>query len=927
MQHSHPHLHGAAAAAGPARSTSSLGSGIAYRHRVPSHSSSSSCSDADWVPASSYDETGAGGDARRDPDDERTALLAATAPMSHEVLDRTDTYLPAFFSPTANGVATTTTSEDRWRTAWDTLKVRARYYVPALSWMPAYSRADLVHDAIAGSTVAFVLIPQGLSYASSLAKLEPVVGLYTAAFAVVVYGFFGTSRQLSIGPEALVSILVGSAVSKTAVTGGAGASPDPAEAAAITGTLCLLVGLFTFALGFFRFGFIDSVLSRALLRGFISAVAIVIMVEQGPSLLGIPPPDATHGGADDEEEMSPFDKIVDLASRAHRAHLPTLFVSLASVTFLVGAAWVKQRVSQRHPGVRFVPEILLLVILAILGSWSLDLEAHHGVAVLGAVKSSGIPAPSIPALRPFSTIRSLTIPAILISVLGFVESIVVTKQYAALRGYGTSRNRELVALGVANIAGAFFHAFPAFGSLARSRVNDRVGARTQLAGMIAGTLVLFAICFLLPAFYHLPKAAMASIILVAAFSLIETHDIHFILRLRAWRDFGLLLFTFFTTILVSIEAGILLSIALSLLLVVKDVAVPRITILGRVRDHHSHSRPATAATTNGPLKYRPVPTDRTHSPVPPRDPDDPDSPYARASEDAVTAGVVVIRLDEALHFANTGELRERLLRAERFGSMAAHPSEQPTRRHPLRLAVFDVRHMPAIDASAAQILAEIVDHYRDRGVGVAFVRAHPRVRVVLDRAGISEYARHVSRITDALHAVGLIQPQQEPAGVASEHTGIARTPRASAGYSAFDSDHSAGSSSSDFHGGATTSGAAVGIGSSPHPIAEGSAGPTVTPSAHDGSSWSSTAAAAATTVPTRALAGAYRVDLFADSDDDAYTGARNPFYVAAAGQRGAFAAGVTPPHQHAAIAVAGHDDDEEEEEEDEMPPASLHGHR
>ncbi|ORZ39308.1 sulfate transporter family-domain-containing protein, partial [Catenaria anguillulae PL171] len=773
-----------------------------------------------------------------------------------------------------------------WRTIWDIAKIRARYYIPALAWIPTYNRSDLLHDVLAGATVAFVLIPQGLSYAITLAKLDPITGLYTGCFPVLVYGLFGTSRQLSIGPEALVSILVGSAVTQNLPSGLAEDAASEASAA-IAGTLCLLVGLFTFLLGFFRFGFLDSVLSRALLRGFILAVAIVIIIEQAPPLLGLAalstvpsipipanpsgnfldPPSPTNppvllppGASDPGEDPSPFDKLLIVLSRMHETHIPTLLVSILSISFLTAARAIKAKLAARNPTIGVIPEILALVICAITLSWWTNLHDLYNVPILGTVKlpagKSLVPFPSLPNLTPFSLIRSLTIPAALISILGFVESIVVTKQYASAHNYPVSRNRELVALGVANLAGSLFGAFPAFGSLTRSRVNDRAGARTQLAAMSAGILVLLTVLVLLPVFYHLPKAVMASIIFVAATSLIELDDVKFILQLRAWKDLACLVFTFIVTLFVSIEAGILSSIALSLLLVVKDVAMPKITLLEYAHATHpgadlnhrvalgdgvSPTSAAASAASIKPSAYRQVrgrrrswsPTElragnggahgdrlahteytgresiasssilyhrsaspmsfnrvdpdaevlasathrhssatathaviarsaltETHSPPPHHlaiSISSDDFGHEHNDHDAsLSESVVVVRIDEALHFANTGELRERLLRAERFGTMAMHPSEMPTRRHPLRLVVFDVGHMSRIDASAAQVIRDISKHYRSRGVGVAFARVRPQVEEILDRAGITKWVVLVDRVADAVRACGLV---------------------------------------------------------------------------------------------------------------------------------------------------------------------------
>ncbi|KAI9217693.1 sulfate transporter family-domain-containing protein [Blastocladiella britannica] len=815
-------------------------------------------SDSEWVPAPP----------RASLQAQQQLLATAVSPTERSPLlpDNCDTT-----NNTTNLLAAGNNS--KWRRTVALAQARARYYIPSLSWVPAYHRADWVHDALAGATVASVLIPQGLSYASTLAKLDPIVGLYTAAFPALIYAFLGTSRQMSVGPEALASILVGEAVSRNADW-----TLAPELAAAhrlqISGTLCLLVGLFTFLLGFFRFGFIDSVLSRPLLRGFITAVAIVIMVEQAPTLLGLhalPRADnplliglATHqryhndtassggpgtgtgtGSPAEFEDPSPLDKFIAVIRDLRFTHIATCCVSVLAIVFIFATRWLKARLSPRLPSLVLLPEILLLVVVSISASWAVDLADVYHVPILGAIQvPSGFlpfPAPAIPSLLPFSTVRALIIPAFLISILGFVESIVVVKQYAAAHNYPVSRNRELVALGVSNLVGAVMGAFPAFGSMSRSRISDRAGARTQLAGLVAGGLVMLAILVMLPLFQHLPKAVMAAIILVAAGSLIEAEEIVFLMRLRAFSDIGAMLFTFVITLTVSIEAGILLSMALSLMLVVKDVAVPKLTLLGRTPAPAMDSlvsRNGGADSLHGGLTelgaYRPLdrlrhvanggagpasPSNGSFFGVesdmdpfdymsPTRAPEGADpasrTPSLRPSESQVSLSrhstmitmggggvsgsvlggatpaatpipaapaaahhlteflspdsVVVVRIDEPLHFANTGDLRERLLRAEQFGCMRAHPADPPRRRAPLRRVVLDVRHMSRIDASAALCLHDIVRDYHARGVGVAFVRVHPSVRLVLERAGIADHILFADRVA---HVVGH-GPADEP---------------------------------------------------------------------------------------------------------------------------------------------------------------------
>ncbi|KAF8976708.1 hypothetical protein BGZ46_008045 [Entomortierella lignicola] len=540
---------------------------------------------------------------------------------------------------------------------WTTFKTRLRYYVPVTRWLPHYSMDGFGHDFIAGLTVSCLIIPQSLSYATALAHLDPIHGLYASFVPGVLYAIFGTSRQLSVGPEALVSMLVGTAISQQQHASG---NTDPKTALAISCFITLFVGLFTFFLGFVRLGFLDSVLSRALLRGFVTAVAVVVIIEQSISLFGLKALAEEFGIG---EQSSTVEKLLFIIEHFNRIHILTTVVSFSSIIFLLSFGSLKKRLT-KLPFLQFVPEILLCVILytvlTALFRWDKD-----GLEILGANKAEGFLLPSIPAVPEGVSIRALFGTSVLISIIGFVESIVISKQYATKHNYSVSPNRELVAMGAANIFGGLFQAIPAFGSLSRSKINDKAGARTQLAGLITALFVLLAIFFLLPYFFYLPKAVLAGVICVAALSLLSEapHDLKFMWQIQAWSDLGLLLLTFITTISISIEAGTLIAIGLSFLLVIKTSTYPRITIMGRM--------PGTRG------KFRPI------------------KDYPGIAEHI--DGVLIIKVEEALYFANTGQIKDRLHRLEVFGDMSVHPSEE-ARLNPISHVIFDVENMPSLDA-------------------------------------------------------------------------------------------------------------------------------------------------------------------------------------------------------------------------------------
>jgi len=468
---------------------------------------------------------------------------------------------------------------------WQTFKIRVPYYVPVLEWLPRYRLAWLSKDIMAGLTVACLMIPQGLSYATALAGLEAVNGLYAVCFPAFVYAIFGTSRQLSVGPEALLSMLVGTAIAQQVHYNPKLGTPD--GIIMIASLLTFFVGLFTFILGLLRLGFLDSIMSRALLRGFITAVAFVIIVQQSITMFGL-----TERARDWNlsEESTTLERLLFLIANLSKSHPLTAIVSCSSVGFLLGFRVLKNRFP-KSTLLQTTPEILVCVVVLTTLTGIFQWQKMN-LEILGEIKGGGIPIPAFPKPLKTTHIRDIAGTATLISIIGFVESVVISKTYSTKYNYAVSSNRELFALGLANIAGGLFTAIPAFGSVARSKINDRAGCKTQLSGLVTGFIALLAVFFLLPYFYYLPKAVLSSIIFVAALSLIAEapHDLKFMVRLRAWRDFTLLSLTFLTTIIISIDFGTLLAVGLSLLLVVKETSYPRITIMGRIKGENRWER-------------------------------------------------------------------------------------------------------------------------------------------------------------------------------------------------------------------------------------------------------------------------------------------------------------------------------------------------
>jgi len=379
-----------------------------------------------------------------------------------------------------------------------------------------------------------------------------------------------------------------------------------------------------------------------------------------------------------EEPSSTFSKIGFFFQHLTQSNPATVALGLSGLAFLFIFNFFRGRLLHRI-FFKFFPYVLFLVLLSIILTWQLALD-QKGVAVLGAIQGGF----QTPGKLSFDHTGELITGSLLIMIIGFIESVVCTKRFADKNGYSISDNRELVALGASNALGGIFGAYPAFGALSRTNLNDAVGGRTQVVSMIAATVILFTVLFLLPLFYYLPKCIMGAIVFFAGFGLLELENLGFLWKIRAFIDIFLFFMTFFITLGVSIQAGVLVSVGVSLVLVVRQVAGPTFSVLGK--------------TPEG--KFRPIEENQE----------------AKMYED-----IIVVRFKDSLFYAKIGFLRDRFRRVEKFRTLLAHPSDQE-QVQPLIGVVLDISRMTTIDASALKILAEIVKDYVKKGVRVCFVK-------------------------------------------------------------------------------------------------------------------------------------------------------------------------------------------------------------
>ena len=524
-------------------------------------------------------------------------------------------------------------------------------YLPILEWGRTYNRSILTNDLMAAVIVTIMLIPQSLAYAL-LAGLPPVVGLYASILPLVLYAIFGTSRTLAVGPVAVVSLMTASAAGAVAAQGTA----EYLEAAI---TLAMLSGVMLAILGLLRAGFLANLLSHPVISGFITASGILIATSQLKHILGI-----TAGG-DNWPSM-----LGSLASSITETNPWTLAIGIPATVFLFwvrkGAKPALQRLGlpARAADMTAKAGPVVAVALTIMAAIALDL-GDKGVKLVGAIPQ-GLPPFALPS-TDLSLIQQLWVPALLISIIGFVESVSVAQTLAAKRRQRIEPDQELIGLGAANIASAFSGGYPVTGGFARSAVNFDAGAETPAAGAFTAVGIALATLFLTPLLFSLPIATLAATIIVAVLSLVDMKTPG-----QLWRyskaDFAAHVATIAVTLIAGVELGVITGVAVGLLLYLYRASRPHAAIVGRV--------PETEHFRN----------------------------VERHSVFTVPH-VLSIRIDEALTYLNARWLEEYVL--ERV-------AERPELRH----VILMCSAVNEIDASGLESLEAINHRLGDGGIGL-----------------------------------------------------------------------------------------------------------------------------------------------------------------------------------------------------------------
>jgi high affinity sulfate transporter 1 len=555
-----------------------------------------------------------------------------------------------------------------------------------------YRSEWLRRDLVAGVTVWAVLVPEALAYAS-IAGVSPVVGLYAAPAALIFYAAFGSSRHLVVGPMSATAALSAAAVATYA----AGGSDRFTQ---LTIALAIATGIAATLAGLLRLGFLANYISEPVLKGFIVGLALTIIAGQLPKLFGV------EKGSGDF-----FQKLWDLLTKLGDTSGLTLLIGLASLAIVLAL--------RRFAPI--VPASLAAVIFGVVAVKIFDLS-RHGVAIVGHI-DSGLPSVGLPDVRAHDYLL-LAASAIGIMLVGFAEGLGAAKTYAAQHHYEIDANRELLGLGAANLGAGLSSGMVVNGSLSKTAVNGGAGARTQLSGLTVAALTIVTLLFLTSLFEDLPEATLAAVVIAAVVELIDFPAIRRLygiyagqtaspLAVAARPDFVAALAALLGVLVLDTLPGLFIGIAVSILLLIYRASSPHVALLGK------------------------VPGTRTQY-----------TDFARHADNEAVPGVVIVRPESGLFFANADHVRRRIL-------------DEVDRQDPQAL-VLDGETMPYIDVTAVAMLRELDETLERKGVRLVFARNVGVVRDVVRRA--SDGAPETPLYPTVQAAVDALRGQHDSSG-------------------------------------------------------------------------------------------------------------------------------------------------------------------
>lgn len=564
---------------------------------------------------------------------------------------------------------------------------------PIFSWAKSYEISQLKGDATAGLTVGIMLIPQGMAYAM-IAGLPPVYGLYAALFPQVVYALMGTSRQLAVGPVAMDSLLVATGL-------GALSLSSTEEYILLAAFLALFMGVIQLLLGSLKLGFLVNFLSKPVVSGFTSAAAIIIALSQLNALLGIDLPRSNK-----LHELFSF--FVEFNPQVHDL---SVLISALGVSFLL---LLKKYIPQ-------LPAALILVLITTFLSGFYNWEAL-GIHIVKEIPQ-GLPAFQVPRAE-VEQVYDLLPLAITLALIAFMEAISVAKAIEEKEKTNhLNPNQELIALGMANIVGAFFQAYPTTGGFSRTAVNYDAGAKTGLAALFSAAVIGLTLLLFTSFFYYLPTAVLGAIILVAVSKLIDRSY-----AIKLWRnnphEFYILLFTFSITLFVGIKEGILLGVFVSLLYMIYQNTRPHVAELGRIKDTHYFKN------------------------------------IQRFSDEVITySQVLILRFDGPLFFGNQRYFKQHITRLIQ---------EQDK---PIKHLVIAAAPISYIDATALEMLSQWMEELHEKGIQIYWTGLNGPLRDLFHKKGVFDSLNNLfiySSLDAAVNAIEGNAPSSIEKTIASQ---------------------------------------------------------------------------------------------------------------------------------------------------------------
>jgi SulP family sulfate permease len=539
-------------------------------------------------------------------------------------------------------------------------------FLPILLWLPAYNRSWLSLDIIAGFTLWGLVVPEAMAYAG-IAGLPPQAGLYTLVASLLIYAFLGSAHHLSVGPTSATSALLASSVAAALVATAAASASDPALYQTYATAFVLVVGIVFLIAGLARFGFITQFLSKPVMDGFVMGLAIFVAVGQLNKIFGVAKPDGNT-----------VEKFVGIIKELPQANWVTFAVGITAL----GLLFLLPRLNKK------LPAGLVVLFGYILLSSVLKLSDMHGVSVVGKLPQ-GLPSIAIPKL-PLTTYLSMLLPAIGVLLVAFSEALGVAHEFAEKHGYDVNADQELNAHALVNLGSALFGGMIAAGGMSASAVKEGAGGRTQVTNIVAWIVTIITLLFLTPLFASLPEAVLAALIIHAIWHIIASRKlrrIRLVSRVEFWFGVAALL----GVVLIDVLQGMVIGMVASLIFVIYKSSRPHLSSLGRV--------------PGIPVAY---------------------SDLSRHPENIAIPGILILRLDGPIYFANAQTVREQV---KTFIAATLPPP---------RAVVLDSAAQDNLDITSAEMLKSLLMELKGKGIAVYVAEVHTPVREAARRMGLIE---------------------------------------------------------------------------------------------------------------------------------------------------------------------------------------------